>query len=307
MKIFVQSPAKLTNMEGKARRDQSKKILLGLTYGRGAKSIAEQIGSTLEEAKALVDGLYKEFPKLKKWIDDSIENVTKVGYAEDPLGRIRHLDEAMMPKYTYKSLEKTINPFLICENSYVDNALKEKYNKLLLSAKSLREINSIISKAQEDHVQVVDNSYEISKAQRETLNWQCQAQTASWIKMDMINLDNDEQLREMGAELLLTIHDEVILQVPEEHAEECRQRVEYIMSHTLDNCLCVPMPCDASIEPSGHWYMSVVESSINATFTELITKQGMSKEDAVKVIYEEHPELEPENIYNFLFKGMYLR
>ena len=39
------------NKDGKGRRTQAKSILLGLLYGRGAKSVGEQINKTTEEAQ----------------------------------------------------------------------------------------------------------------------------------------------------------------------------------------------------------------------------------------------------------------
>ena len=45
------------NPEGKKRRQSVKAILLGIMYGRGARAIAEQIGSTVERAQEIVDDI----------------------------------------------------------------------------------------------------------------------------------------------------------------------------------------------------------------------------------------------------------
>ena len=43
-----------TNPEGKKRRSATKSILLGIMYGRGVASVAEQIHSTKEEAQKIL-------------------------------------------------------------------------------------------------------------------------------------------------------------------------------------------------------------------------------------------------------------
>ena len=67
------------NPEGKARRGFMKSVVLGIMYGRGAASVAEQIGQSLEEAQAIIDKFYDGFPKVRKWVDKTIEDAHKTG------------------------------------------------------------------------------------------------------------------------------------------------------------------------------------------------------------------------------------
>lgn len=71
------------NVEGKKRRSSCKSLLLGLMYGRGVASIAEQIHGTVEEAQEIIDNFYNEFPKVKQWMDDSVSFAKKNGYVTD--------------------------------------------------------------------------------------------------------------------------------------------------------------------------------------------------------------------------------
>ena len=48
-------PDGTTNPDGKNRRSQAKSILLGVLYGRGVPSIAEQLGTTTKKAQAIKD------------------------------------------------------------------------------------------------------------------------------------------------------------------------------------------------------------------------------------------------------------
>ena len=68
-------------------------------YGRGAASVGEQIGKSKEEAQEIIDKFFKAFPKVKKWIDESISSAHKYGYVEDVAGRRRRLPDILLPKY----------------------------------------------------------------------------------------------------------------------------------------------------------------------------------------------------------------
>ena len=85
------------NPEGKKRRSNMKSLLLGLMYGRGVASIAEQIkdhsGPTtqndIKEAQKIQDGFFSGFPKVKNWITNTQETAHSLGYVEDLWGRRR--------------------------------------------------------------------------------------------------------------------------------------------------------------------------------------------------------------------------
>ena len=87
--------------EGKERRNQAKKILLGIMYGRGEKSIAEQLGCDIEEARAIKENVYKAFPGIKKFEEDSNRMVREKGYVTTLWGRQRRLPDYNLPKYEF--------------------------------------------------------------------------------------------------------------------------------------------------------------------------------------------------------------
>lgn len=59
-------PDGTTNPEGKNRHSQGKSILLGVLYGRGVPSIAEQLGATTKKAQTIKDSVFKGFPTIPK-------------------------------------------------------------------------------------------------------------------------------------------------------------------------------------------------------------------------------------------------
>ena len=66
-------------------------------------------------------------------------------------------------------------------------------------------------------------------AERQAVNTMIQGTAADIIKLAMLAVNNDEQLKEWDARLLLQIHDELILEVPEQNAEKAGKRMAEIM------------------------------------------------------------------------------
>ncbi len=86
-------------------------------------------------------------------------------------------------------------------------------------------------------------------AERQAVNTLIQGSAADLIKLAMLAVFHDRELRGMEARLLLQIHDELIVEAPEEHAEEAAARVSQLMTDTeaWGIRLHVPLVADAGI------------------------------------------------------------
>ena len=51
-------------------------------YGRGVNSIAEQMNITKEEAQQVINDFYKQFPKVKEFVEFAQENARTYGFVE---------------------------------------------------------------------------------------------------------------------------------------------------------------------------------------------------------------------------------
>lgn len=110
--------------------------------------------------------------------------------------------------------------------------------------------------AQQGYVQVITgrkrrfgdvrnmNRRDASQADRQAVNSVIQGTAAELAKLAMTQIDYDRELRELGAELLLQVHDELVLEVPDddEVSNRCLARVKEIMEHPLPYDLEVPIP-----------------------------------------------------------------
>jgi DNA polymerase-1 len=90
----------------------------------------------------------------------------------------------------------------------------------------------------------------VARAEREAINHPIQGTAADIVKVAMIRLDAALQERGLRAQLLLQIHDELILEVPEEESAELKSLVEEIMSGAAQ--LAVPLKVEGTL--ANNWY-----------------------------------------------------
>jgi DNA polymerase-1 len=89
-------------------------------------------------------------------------------------------------------------------------------------------------------------NYQIrAEAERQAMNTPVQGSAADLIKKAMIDLHREIRRRNLRARLILQIHDELLLEVPEDEAEEARALVRQVMEGAL--ALDVPLVADARL------------------------------------------------------------
>lgn len=271
--------------EGKKRRSSVKGLLLGILYGMGAQSIAITIKGTIEEAQKIIDDFYKEFPKVKRWIDKTNEDAKVYGYVEDLWGRRRRLPDIQMPKYVISMNGESTNGIefnpIIGTMNIVKKEVHPKishYEELLGKAKTLREINKIKTDAKKDGVLIQDNGGFISRAERQCVNARVQGGAATMSKKAMINVYKDDELKRLGFKLMLAVHDELIGECPEENAERVAERLCEIMKiAALPECQ-VPFKCDPSI--TKRWYEDEMANIIQS-YVDKDIKNGISRDVSI--------------------------
>lgn len=289
------------NPEGKKRRSNCKSLLLGIMYGRGAPSIAEQIHSTVEEAQQIINDFYKQFPKVKEWTEKTEKDAKVTGYVEDLWGRRRRLPDILLPKYTVKSTKTSteFNPILYTLGKVNDSsaALVESYKKKLSKVKSRNDYQKIQQEAERDGIYIVDNGAFISQAERQCVNARIQGGAASMTKVCMRKVFDDEELNRLGAKLVLQIHDEVIVECPKQNAEAVMSRLTYVMKTSVADKVQVPFKCDGYIV--NCWYEDDFGDILKQELQKLI-ESGTSKEESFSKLLKEHSELTSEQLTQLL-------
>ena len=295
------------NKEGKERRSVAKMVLLALTYGMGPGTLAQRTGKTKQEAQEIFDNFFKSFPKVEELIKSSKEFLREHGYVEDWAGRRRHLTDYFLNPYeaTYKNEEeiiaKTFNPILGCENRpLMDSTLASWINRAKLT-KNNKEFDQLAKEAQQKGIILSANTGRIAQAERQCLNARIQGSAASLTKLAMIQIHNSQELKDLGAYLVMTIHDEVMLECPALYADRAAEILPRIMIDAAAPYIDVPMKCDPAVE--SRWYTSEYAVAVQSEFKKL-TSKGLDRDAAFAKLYEKHPELPEEAIYKTITEGI---
>ena len=256
-------PDGTVNPEGKQRRSSVKPILLGIMYGRGVNSIAEQMNITKEEAQQVINDFYKQFPKVKEFVEFAQENARTYGFVETAWGRKRRLPNMQLDPIEITvenpNLINTFNPldFNSTASTEVSDEVYYKYLRLMNRAYGRDAKEKVKQQAKAEGYKLVDNGGYIADAQRQCVNSIIQGSAADMTKIAMIQIHRNKRLRELGYKLIIPVHDEVLGVCPKENAKEVRDILEYIMVHVVDDKFEIPMKTD--IECTYRWYGEGIE------------------------------------------------
>lgn len=252
------------NPEGKARRTSVKPVLLGIMYGRGIPSIAEQMKITPREAQDIVDGFFDGFPKVRDFVQFAQDFASEYGYVETAWGRKRRLDDMLLDPIELKpnntASSATFNPLGFDDDDEeleVTDEVYFKYLRLSNKAYGAEAKAKVKELALEEGYTLIDNGGKIADAQRQCVNSIIQGSAADMTKIAMLQVHHDEVLNKLGYKLLIPVHDEIIGICPEENAKAVAERLEYIMIHVVDGKFKIPMKTD--IEVTKRWYGEGIE------------------------------------------------
>ena len=184
-----------------ALRNKAKAYALGIPYGMGAYALGMNLGIHQKKAQILVDGYLDGFPALKQWMADSKYQAQTQGYVKTQVGRIRHLDKV---KKIYDTLGDAITDW------QVRKMLESQYGK------------DKVLKIYRDYVNGVNNAR----------NVQIQGLSASIVNRAAIAINRELKKRGINGWVCAQIHDQIVTEIPEEHAEECAKIVQNCMENT---------------------------------------------------------------------------
>jgi DNA polymerase-1 len=164
-------------------RSRAKAINFGLLYGMGPARLARDTNLTIVEARQFIERYFQSFPKVREWIDRTLEQARRDGYVETLLGRRRRFPD----------------------------------------------INS-------------DDSRSRSFAENAAVNTPVQGSAADVIKRAMILLERRLRESKLSGRMLLQVHDELVLEIPESELEATREVVRECMEEAVP--LSVPLKVD---------------------------------------------------------------
>ncbi|KAK4364934.1 hypothetical protein RND71_016292 [Anisodus tanguticus] len=122
--VFTMISAKWTgkteSIVSQEERDQTKRLIYGILYGMGAKSLAEQIDCSSDEAAERIESFKRSFPGVASWLQEAVTSCREKGYIETLKGRKRFLAKIKFGNSKEKSKAQRQAVNSICQGSAAD-------------------------------------------------------------------------------------------------------------------------------------------------------------------------------------------
>lgn len=169
--IFQVSPNDVTP----EMRRKSKIINFGIVYGMSAYGLAKELKISTKEAETIINQYFNRYPKIKDYIQETLEFAKKNGYVKTLVGRKRYIPEIYSSNKTIKEL-----------------------------------------------------------GQRIAINTPIQGSAADLIKCAMVALHKELKRNKLKSAIILQVHDELVLEVPENEVEIIKKIAPEIMENPFE-------------------------------------------------------------------------
>ncbi len=90
------------------QRREAKAVNFGIIYGISDYGLSQNIKSTRAKAKAYIDSYFTRYPRVKEFMDESVENATKLGYIKTLFGRKRRIPELSSSKFQTRTFGQRV-------------------------------------------------------------------------------------------------------------------------------------------------------------------------------------------------------
>ena len=183
------------------KRNQAKAYSLGIAYGMEAYALGKTLDIPTKEAEKLVEGYLNGFPELKEWRINSREQVKNNGFIKNKVGRIRHL-----PKV---------------------KRVHDKFGEKILDWRFRKELENRYDR---DKIMKVYRDYR--NGLNNCLNFQLQSLAAAVVNRAAVQINR--KAKELGFDAIVQaqVHDQLIINVREDQAEEFAPIVQELMENT---------------------------------------------------------------------------
>jgi DNA polymerase-1 len=156
----------------------------GIVYGLSAYGLADRLQIPQDEAQEFIDRYLDGFPKVKEFIESTIEQATNEGHVSTLFGRIRRIPELRARQWTTRSLGERL------------------------------AVNTVI-----------------------------QGTAADILKVAMLRCR--DALADMQSRLVLTVHDELLFEAPDDEVEAAKEIVVREMAEAFE--LDPPLEVDVGV------------------------------------------------------------
>lgn len=290
------------NPDGKAKRSTGKTMVLAGNYGMSGGGAGALMGKSAKEGSELLKKYFMMFPGLSNAISNSKELLKKNGYVEDIAGRRRRLPDIYLAPYEvfYKDPAKQtiFNPFLNCKDTTFQDQKLATYLLQANHCHNNREYIELAKQALKEDIIIKANTAKIAQAERQCFNARIQGSAGTLTKKAMIDIFNDPELKSYNAHLIITVHDEVLVECPEFYSKAVEKRLSEVMVNAANELGIInpKMKCDPY--NVSRWYSNESAASLLKEYNKLCQK--VSPEKAKDIVISNHKEVPSEAILQVL-------
>lgn len=215
--------------DGSTYRKAMKMGLLATMYGTSTFTLGQQIGISQAEAEAFIADFLSAYPVVKGWIESIHDFVDKEGYVETLYGRKRRFMGHKDIASRYKAVCKTV---MACNNGEMPT--------------NIWACKNIPYKVRQAYWAVASDYGRVS---RQSVNAIIQGTGAQIMKRAMVGVNNQLKLWGPEYKMIATIHDELMVEVPETITVEQVEQLENIMM----NCVKLDIELKVDTEVMARW------------------------------------------------------
>ena len=101
-------------------RSKAKMVNYGIVYGLSAFGLADRLQIEKEEAQEFIDAYLERFPKVKAFIEETIERAREEGHVATLFGRIRRVPELRSRQFQTRSLGERLAVNMVIQGTAAD-------------------------------------------------------------------------------------------------------------------------------------------------------------------------------------------
>ncbi|UUX34164.1 DNA polymerase I [Fundicoccus culcitae] len=172
-------------------RRQAKAVNFGIVYGISDYGLSQNLNISRKQAKDFIDRYFEQYPGIKRYMEEIVEEAKETGYVSTLFNRRRYLPDIHSSNFNLRSF-----------------------------------------------------------AERTAMNSPIQGTAADIIKIAMVTLQKAIDDEKLQAQLLLQVHDELILEAPAEEIE----RLNVLVPEIMENAVELSVPLKVDYNHGSNWY-----------------------------------------------------
>jgi DNA polymerase-1 len=224
----------------KEERNIAKTVVFGMMYGRGAKSIADSLGITLNEARQIVNLFFGRYPTAQKWLAKTTNLAKQTGVVTNLYGRKRRLPILVSADKDILRMKATLDREL---GEYNDSQWEDD------DAEDVEVVD--LTQMKENHEEAVRVIRGIkAKAERQAVNSPIQGGASDTNFLAAVRIDKEIVRRRLKSRMVLTVYDSLIYSVKPNELEEM---LELIHTEMLRKTEWINVRLDCEVKVGRVW------------------------------------------------------